>query len=170
MAWSYLLHSVINPLTEDTEGKAVHVRATNGVGASDAWIYAPTQLATSVTDQFFVPATNWLRADAKGHFAPNPNHWHFTATSPKSQYYHFATIVDTHADADKARAPKVDKDGTMHVGDWTIKLNIKADGKGYFEASNKRTGASVALTDRGTIVKDNGTTQTLVDSFPQFEV
>lgn len=169
--WSYLLHSVTAPITYDHEGKAVHVQATNGVGASDAYIFAPTELSTDVTDQFFVPANNWLRADAKGNFAKYPNHWHFTAKSAKSQYYHFATVIDTHAKNTKPRVPVMQKDGkTIKVADWTITLNVKADGRGYFNVANTKTGAEATLDTKGTIIKDGDKTTTLTDQLPKLEI
>ena len=75
----------------------VHIRATSKDGASDAYLFSSGTLETDTTSRFFVPAVNWLRADEKGHFAPYPNHWHFTATSDKQKVYRFATIVYTHA-------------------------------------------------------------------------
>ncbi len=170
VTWSYLLHSTLKPITYDTVSDGLHIQTTNGVGASDAYLYGSTHLSASMTDQFFAPAINWLRADDNGHFAPYPNHWHFTAVSPKSQYYHFATIIDTHANTEKSRAPKVWTDGKMEIGGWTIELNLKANAKGYFHVVNKKTGAEVKLTDKGTVIKDAGKSCTLVDQLPQLEI
>lgn len=164
--WSYMLHTVINPMTVDKDGNAVHIQATNGIGKSDAWLWASMPLATNVTDQFFVPATNWL----KGNFETSPNHWHFTATSAKSQYCHFATIIDTHANADKARTPRQLKDGKIKVADWVVELNIKADGLGYFSVVNTKTKAEATLGANGTVIKDGGKTTTLTDHLPKLEI
>lgn len=169
VTWNYLLHTVIQPMTTRQEGKAVHVEATNGVGISDAYIFSSSKLKTEMTDQFFYPATNWLKSDDKGNFTPNPNHWHFTATSEKSQNYHFATIIDTHAKDAAVRKP-VMKNGKIKVGDWTIEVELKANGKGFFHAVNGRTKAEIIYKGEGTIIKDGGKELNLTDKLPKLEI
>ena len=165
-----MLHSVTAPITFGKEKKALHVQTTNEVGASDAYIFAPTELKADTTSKFFVPATNWLKSDSKGRFLPNPDHWHFTASSPKSQYYHFATIVDTHAKDQKPRVPVMQKNGKIVVGDWTIDVNIKADGKPFFHVKNSVTKAEATLNEEGTAIKDGKTSTLLVDKLPKLEI
>ena len=169
VTWNYLLHTVIQPMTTRQEGKAVHVEATNGVGISDAYIFSSSKLKTEMTDQFFYPATNWLKSDDKGNFTPNPNHWHFTATSEKSQNYHFATIIDTHAKDAAVRKP-VMKNGKIKVGDWTIEVELKANGKGFFHAVNGKTKAEIIYKGEGTIIKDGGKELNLTDKLPKLEI
>ena len=169
VTWNYLLHTVIQPMTTRQEGKAVHVEATNGVGISDAYIFSSSKLKTEMTDQFFYPATNWLKSDDKGNFTPNPNHWHFTATSEKSQNYHFATIIDTHAKDAAVRKP-VMKNGKIKVRDWTIEVELKANGKGFFHAVNGKTKAEIIYKGEGTIIKDGGKELNLTDKLPKLEI
>lgn len=69
----------------DKTKEYVHVQATSKDGVSDAYLFSAGTVKTDTTDQFFVPAVNWLRADEKGRFKPYPNHWHFTATSDKQR-------------------------------------------------------------------------------------
>lgn len=173
ITWSYLLHSVLKPLAMDETKHYVHVEATNDYGASDAYLFAPTRVQTGITDQFFYPAVNWLKADAKGKFKPNPNHWHFTATSPASQRYHFATVIDTHALKDKARAPKVKKTGKdceLTAGSWTVTFRLSPEGKGMFRLSDSATGAEIIYKGEETTVREDGRTSVLTDQLPQLEI
>lgn len=178
VAWSYLLHTVTNPMSVNKADKApVHIQATSANGVSDAYLYSSGELKTDTTSQFFAPAVNWLRADDKGNFEPYPNHWHFTATSAKQPVYRFATIIHTHAKAtDPAKqvlAPQMQKDGSIKVGSWNIKANISADGKPSFVVRCTRADydASVSYQDGGaTIVREDGKETTLVDSVPELEI
>jgi hypothetical protein len=177
VTWSYLLHTVTNPMNVDKTREYVHIRATSKDGASDAYLFSSGTLETDTTSRFFVPAVNWLRADEKGHFAPYPNHWHFTATSDKQKVYRFATIVYTHAkdnDAENAQAaPRKLKDGSIQIGDWNIKANISTAGKPSFEVRNTRKDcdASVSYKDYGaTVIHDNGKKTELKDEVPELEI
>lgn len=178
VAWSYLLHTVTNPMSvSKADGGPVHIQATNKGGVSDAYLYGSGTLKTDTTSQFFAPAVNWLRADAKGNFAPYPNHWHFTATSDKQQVYRFATIIHTHAkvtDPAKQPAPPQQlKDGSWKVGSWNIKANVSADGKPSFKVRCTRADydASVSYQDDGTtLVREDGYETTLVDKLSELEI
>ena len=177
VTWSYLLHTVTNPMNVDKTKEYVHVQATSKDGVSDAYLFSAGTVKTDTTDQFFVPAVNWLRADEKGRFKPYPNHWHFTATSDKQKVYRFATIVYTHAKDKNAEAgqvaPKRLKDGSIQIGDWNIKANISTGGKPSFKVRNTRKGcdASVSYKDYGaTVVRDNGKTTELKDEVPELEI
>jgi len=161
----------------DKTREYVHIRATSKDGASDAYLFSSGTLETDTTSRFFVPAVNWLRADEKGHFAPYPNHWHFTATSDKQKVYRFATIVYTHAkenDAENAQtAPRKLKDGSIQIGDWNIKANISTAGKPSFEVRNTRKDcdASISYKDYGaTVIHDNGKKTELKDEVPELEI
>lgn len=178
VAWSYLLHTVVNPMSvTKTEKGPVHIQATNKNGISDAYLYASGELKTDTTSQFFIPAKNWLRADAKGNFEPYPNHWHFTATSDKQKTYRFATIIYTHAQvtdpAKQPAAPQMLKDGSIKVGSWNVKANISSDGKPSFEVrcTRKDYDASVNYKDGGaTLVREDGKETTLNDQVPELEI
>lgn len=177
VTWSYLLHTVTNPMNVDKTREYVHIQATSKDGASDAYLFSSGTLETDTTSRFFVPAVNWLRADEKGHFAPYPNHWHFTATSDKQKVYRFATIVYTHAkdnDAENAQAaPRKLKDGSIQIGDWNIKANISTAGKPSFEVRNTRKDcdASISYKDYGaTVIHDNGKKTELKDEVPELEI
>ena len=177
VTWSYLLHTVTNPMSVDKAKEYVHIQATSKDGVSDAYLFSAGTLKTDTTDRFFVPAVNWLRADEKGNFKPYPNHWHFTATSEKQKVYRFATIVYTHAKADNTEsaqtAPRKLKDGSIQVGDWNIRANISTAGKPSFEVKNTRKGynASVSYKDYGaTVIHDNGKKTTLKDEIPELEI
>ena len=177
VTWSYLLHTVTNPMNVDKTKEYVHIQATSKDGVSDAYLFSAGTLKTDTTGRFFVPAVNWLRADENGHFKPYPNHWHFTATSGKQKVYRFATIVHTHAKGTDANtvqaAPQRQKDGSIQVGDWNIKANISTDGKSSFEVRNTRKGydASVSYKDYGpTVIHDGNKKTELKDEVPELEI
>lgn len=174
VTWSYLLHSVTNPLTVDeTNDKFVYVQATNKNGASDAYLFSTGKLTTETTDRFFFPAVNWLRADDKGYFKPYSNHWHFTATSDKKQIYRFATIINTHAKKHPAKAPEVLKDGRIKVGSWIIKINVSAKGAPMFFIRSTKPGEDVSITYKGegaTVVREDGHETILTDKVPELEI
>lgn len=170
--WSYLLHTTANPMTVNQEKEYVHIQATNKGGASDAYLFSTGKLTTETTDKFFFPAVNWLRADDKGNFKPYDNHWHFTATSEKSQVYRFATIVNTHALKYPDKAPEMLSDGRIKAGGWLIKVNISADSAPMFFIRNTKKEDPVSISYKGgtTIIDENGYETTLTDVVPDLEI
>jgi len=172
VTWDYLLHTVINPMNVTKKDKFVHIQATNKNGASDAYLFSSGTLKTDTTSQFFVPAVNWLRADAKGKFAAYPNHWHFTATSEKQKTYRFATIINTHPLSRPVADPEILPDGRIKAGSWIIKVNVSAEGTPSFFIRSTRKGEDVNITYKGgaTIVREDGYETTLVDKRPELEI
>lgn len=172
VTWDYLLHTVINPMNVTKKDQYVHIQATNKNGASDAYLFSSGALKTDTTSQFFVPAVNWLRADAKGQFAAYPNHWHFTATSEKQKVYRFATVINTHSLVRPASDPEILPDGRIKVGSWIIKVNVSAEGTPSFFIRSTRKGEDVNITYKGgaTIVREDGYETTLVDKLPELEI
>lgn len=172
VTWDYLLHTVINPMNVTKKDKYVHIQATNKNGASDAYLFSSGTLKTDTTSRFFVPAVNWLRADANGKFASYPNHWHFKATSEKQQVYRFATIINTHPLSRPVPEPEIIPDGRIKVGSWIIKVNVSSEGTPSFFIRSTRKGEDVNITYKGgaTIVREDGYETTLVDKFPELEI
>ena len=172
VTWDYLLHTVIKPMSVTKKDKFVHIQATNKNGASDAYLFSSGALKTDTTSQFFVPAVNWLRADANGKFAPYPNHWHFKATSEKKQIYRFATVINTHALNKPAADPQILPDGRIKIGSWIIKVNISSEGTPSFFIRSTRKGEDVNITYKGgaTIVREDGYETTLVDKLTELEI
>ena len=172
VTWDYLLHTVIHPMNVTKKDKFVHIQATNKNGASDAYLFSSGTLKTDTTSQFFAPAVNWLRADAKGQFAAYPNHWHFTATSEKQKTYRFATIINTHLLSRPVADPEILPDGRIKVGSWIIKVNVSAEGAPSFFIRSTRKGEDVNITYKGgaTIVREDGYETTLVDKRPELEI
>lgn len=169
VVWNYLLHTVEDSMQVHSDGKVIHVKATNQQGASDAYIFAPEKLDVQQTDQFFVPAVNWLRADDKGHFAPYPNHWHFTATSSKQSVYRYATVIRTHHKKEVVSAPHWIDENTIEVDDWVIRVNINGTGVPSFSVRNKKGDVSLEYNDV-TTVTENGKTTVLKDQLPDLEI
>lgn len=131
--------------------------------------FANDKLETNQTDQFFYPAVNWLRADDKGYFAPYKNHWHFTATSPYSPVYRFATVVSTHGQESAGVIPEKIAENTLKVGEWTIKVNLSLKGKATFIIENK-TENIILEYDGTTKITEEGQTVTLKDQVPELEI
>lgn len=171
VTWSYLLHTVLQPMTEKKEKNRIHVRAENGSGASDAYIFANEALDVQMTDTFFVKAVNWLRADAQGKFESYANHWHFSATSSRQRSFRFVTIISTHAQSAPALPVQL-KNGTITVGEWKISAEMAGDKPAAFTiTSTKRKNVMVCYQqDAPTIIKENGRTTTLTDHVPDLEI
>jgi len=173
VTWSYLLHTVINPMNVDkSNSRWIHVQATNQNGVSDAYLFSTSVLKTDTTSQFFTPAVNWLIADEKGNFKTYPNHWHFTATSDKQKVYRFATIINTHAKQKPSEQPRILKDGCIEIGDWHIKVNLSSKGTPSFFIRNTKKGENVSIDYKGetTLIKENGHEKVLVDKVPELEI
>lgn len=173
VTWSYLLHTVTEPMTVNKEKEYVHIQATNKGGASDAYLFSAGAVETETTDQFFFPAVNWLRADDKGNFPPYANHWHFTATSEKAQVYRFATIINTHAKKHPATAPQILKDGRIKAESWIIKVNVSAEGEPMFFIRSTRQGENVTIRYKGkgaTVVREDAKEIELIDKVPNLEI
>ncbi|WP_017258511.1 DUF4962 domain-containing protein [Pedobacter arcticus] len=169
ITWSYLLHSIENPMTVANDKDFVHVQANNLNGISDAYLFSKDKLKTTQTDKFFVPAINWLKSDDNGVFKPYKNHWHFTATTPNSKVYRFATVISTHSKDGKAITPKYIDANTIEVDNWIIKVNLAVTGKATFAIKNTKEPLSV-IYDGTTVIKENGKTVSLKDQLPELEI
>ena len=171
LLWDYLLHTVINPMQVDRTKDAVHVRATNKTGASDAYLFATGELKTDTTSKFFVQPVNWLRADAKGKFAKNPDHWHFKASSVKKcKTFRFLTLIHTHALNKEVMVPEVQKDGSIRIGKWTVKANLSGEGKPGLKVYSEDNKAVLDYAGEETRIKDGGKKVELKDRFPELEI
>lgn len=169
VTWSYLLHTVENPLGVEDQKDVVYVKATNANGASDAYLYSLDGLTVETTDQFFYPAVNWLRADDKGNFAPYKNHWHFTATTPKKAVHRFATVISTHNQKEPGVKPELVGKNEIKAGDWIITMNISSEGKPTFRVENKKENISLVYDD-STTIREKGTVVELKDEVPELEI
>ena len=124
---------------------------------------------------FFAPADNWLRADAKGNFAKNPDHYHFSATTPKSKVCRLLTIVNSYPNPKEGRTapvPQVLKDGSIKMGRWNIKANLTTEGLPTFTVKNTTPEENVSVSydgDATTVVEDANEYE-LIDDLPQLEI
>lgn len=175
-AWSYLLHTVEQPMAVDQSNPAyVRVTGSCDVAKSDAFIFSTQELTCDTTSRFFVPADNWLRADANGNFAKYPDHWHFSATTPKSKVCRLITIVNSYPNPKEGRVPPVPqvlKDGSIKMGRWNIKANLSPEGAPSFTVRNTTPdiAASVSYDGEVTSVVDAGGEYELVDELPILEI
>lgn len=175
--WSYLLHTVTNPMELDRTNKNyVKITGVGKKGQSDAFLFSSLPLSCDTTDQFFAPADNWLKADAEGNFKKDPNHWHFTAKTPKAKICRLATLINTHrAPKDAAQTfpkPNVRKDGSIKFGEWIITANLSADGAPSFTVRSSKEGedAEVIYEGKATYITEEGETYELEDVMPTLEI
>ena len=177
VTWSYLLHTITNPMKIQKTSDHIHVQATSEDGISDAYLYASGPLKIDITHDFFVPAINWLRADENGYFKPYPKHWHFTATSQKEHVYRFATILYTHAKHASEKVliiiPRRLEDGSIQIGEWNIKANLSCHGSPFFEINCTQADKNISVMYNNygsTKINDNGVVTELVDEVPELEI
>ncbi len=169
--WHYTLHAVANPLElDESNPRWVKVTAKNKGAVSDAFIFSTGKLDCSTTDQFKVPADNWLRADDKGNFEKYPNHYHFTGISEGGKTYRFATIVTTHPEKRPAQDPVILEDGRIKAGGWLISVNLKPEGAPSFFLRSTKDDVNISYKGDATIVTEDGYETTLEDIFPELEI
>lgn len=167
--WNYLLHTVENPMIIQQNGNELTIRATNEKGVSDAYLFSDNELEVEMTNQFFVPAVNWLRADDKGYFQPYRNHWHLTATAPGKTVYRFATVINTRGHQETEVIPKRASDTQIEIGEWIITLNLSTNGQAGFTIKNDKK--KITLTyDDSTVIQEGDNSVTLVDQLPELEI
>ncbi len=174
--WSYLLHTIQHPMAVDRTNPAfVRVTGDVDVAKGDAFIFSTLELTCDTTSTFFAPADNWLRADAKGNFAKNPDHYHFSATTPKSKVCRLLTIVNSYPNPKEGRTapvPQVLKDGSIKMGRWNIKANLTTEGLPTFTVKNTTPEENVSVSydgDATTVVEDANEYE-LIDDLPQLEI
>lgn len=188
VTWSYLLHTTSRPMeVNELPGKGKAGKLPEGVvvtgrntadGISVAHLFCSEKMTHAVVDTFFCPPTNWKNeTNAKGQTVKYPNHWHFSATTPKAGTARFLTIIDTHG-SNRESLPVTHQGNIWQVGDWTIQCNLTPQGKAAISVTNKTEKTSLTY-DAG---KNEGVTQvidqvkgkevkkTLVDYLPDFEI
>lgn len=180
VTWSYLLHTTTQPMEiSRVDEQAMTIIGKNKVGGTSvAHLYSSAPITDSITTEFFCPPTNWKNVtDGKGKALKYPNHWHFSAITPKAEKARFMTIIDTHGN-ERAAMPVTRKGNTWQVGDWTIKCNLTPKGAAKFEVSNSKEKTAVsydAQKNEGvTLIKDQvkgkKVEQKLSDIRPRLEI
>lgn len=172
VSWHYLLHSVAGPIEFEKENSGfVHINTINKGAQADAFLFSTGALECDTTDQFFVPAVNWLKGDDKGNFKKYPNHHHFTAKSEKAPVYRFAALINSHAVKHPSVVPSIRKDGTIRVPGWLINVNLTSEGKPSFSVRKEgEEKVSVAYGGEETIIDEEGYVTTLFDVLPDLEI
>ena len=172
VSWHYLLHAVYGPIEFSKENpNFVHINTENRGARADAFLFSSGALECDTTDQFFVPAVNWLKGDAKGNFKKYPNHHHFTAKSEKAPVYRFAALVNSHALKHPSKQPEVRRDGTIRIPGWLINVNLTTEGKPSLLV-RKEGEEPITLKYEGeeTVINENGYITTLTDVVPDLEI
>ena len=174
--WSYLLHTIQHPMAVDRTNPAfVRVTGDVDVAKGDAFIFSSLELTCDTTSTFFAPAENWLKADANGNFAKNPDHWHFSATTPKSKVCRLLTVINSYPNPKEGKVapvPQILKDGSVKMGRWIIKANLTTDGVPSFSVKNTTPEENVSVSyagDATTVVEGNNEYE-LIDELPSLEI
>lgn len=174
--WSYLLHTIQHPMAVDRTNPAfVRVTGDVDVAKGDAFLFSTLELTCDTTSTFFAPADNWLKADANGNFAKNPDHWHFSATTPKSKVCRFVTIINSYPNPKEGRTapvPQILKNGSIKMGRWIIKANLSTEGPATFSVvcTTPEENVSVSYDGEVTTVVEGDKEYELIDELPQLEI
>lgn len=179
VTWSYLLHTTQNPMQIDKYADKINVTGFNdNYGVSIAHLYCSEKMQEAITDTFFCAPTNWKNVtDKKGKALKYPNHWHFSATTPKTAVARFLTILDTHG-RERSGIKVIREGDTFRVGDWKIRCNLTPKGKAYISVTNEtekaslnydvaKKGGKTIITD---LVKGKKVKKELSDYLPNFEI
>lgn len=179
VTWSYLLHTRDYPMEiclPAGNKKAVTIKGKNKYGVSEAHLFCSETMHTNMTEQFFTQPVNWLnKTTADGKLISYPNHWHFSATTPKTIKTRFLTIIDTRATNQDPRVINQTETG-FEVDGWNIECNLTAEKNAFINISNKTRKVSLSYNSkkRTTKIHDqiNGkeVSQTLNDFLPDFEI
>lgn len=169
--WSYLLHTVTNPMiVDDSNDNYIHIEATNKNCSSDAYLLSTGKLTLNTTDMFFYTPDNWLRADKNGVFQKYGNHWHFSATSDPSQIYRFVTIINTHSQKHPAKDPVLKPNGNIKIGKWIVNANLSNNEKPSFSIKNNKEEINIEYLGEETTINIDGKSIILKDIIPELEI
>ena len=181
VTFSYLLHTTEFPMelapqpsTQDQKGYMITGKNKKGVAV--AHLFCSENMTTSLTDQFFTPAVNWLnKTTPDGKTITYPNHWHFSATSDKAMKTRFLTILDIHGNEVANRA--ITREGNrFEVEGWIIDCNLTGHGEATFRVTDPASGASVhyqakqGKTKISDKVNGKKVSKTLTDKLPELEI
>ncbi|MDD4591106.1 MAG: heparinase II/III family protein [Parabacteroides sp.] len=167
--WNYLLHTIEKPMIIGQKENEIQVRAINETGMSEAYLFSNDELEVEMTNKFFAPAVNWLKANNEGHFEPYKNHWHFTATTPRQTTCRLATIINTHDRKEHGIVPERISDTEIRVGNWSITLNLSPKGKASFSIENKADDIKLTYDD-ATTIQEKGITTIIKDERLELEI
>ncbi|RNC66416.1 DUF4962 domain-containing protein [Proteiniphilum sp. X52] len=177
--WSFLLHTVEKPMQVNHSKEYVTVTGTNKSGGkSVAHIFCSQRMKTSVTDKFFQEPENWKNVtDKSGKTVKYPDHWHFTAETPKSEKAGFLAIIDTHGPEREDFNMIVDANNIKIAG-WNIECNLTNTGGSFISIKNDKTGESLfydrnsnrGVTDIVDTVKGQKIKVSLCDVIPDLEI
>ncbi len=136
ITWTFLLHTVTNPMDIKKNISYTLVKGENKTGTSDAYILSSHPIDIKQSDEFFSPAINWLnKTDANGKRIEYKNHWHFSATTPKTKKARFLTIIDTHKKGEK-RPTLNCTNNSISIDNWNIKCNLTENDEAYLIISS----------------------------------
>jgi hypothetical protein len=153
--WNFLLHTTELPMQIDNSKDYLTVIGSNKSGGkSVAYIFCSEKMEATITDKFFYEPENWKNVtDNSGKTVEYPNHWHFTAATPKSERAGFLTVIDTHG-AERGDFEIAVERNSIKIAGWTLKFNFT----GFISIKNDTTGEYLFY-DRN----NNGGTTTIAD-------
>ncbi len=153
--WSFLLHTTEEPMEIDNSKDYVTVTGSNKSGGkSVAHIFCSEKVKTSMTAQFFSEPENWKNVtDKSGKTVIYPNHWHFTAETPKNEKARFLTVIDTHGKERNDYHIEIVGE-SLKVADWLIRCNVTKTGGSFISVEHSKTKESLVYDEH----KNNGAT------------
>jgi hypothetical protein len=178
VAWSFLLHTTEFPMDIQELPDQVIVKGKNTDGVSTAHLFCSEKTKQEINTAFFSSPDNWMnKTDKKGNIIRYPDHWHFSATTPKSKTVRFLTIIDTHGQ-DKPDIKIIRKGNEIQIDDWIIHCNLSNQGSAAIRVSNSSGEIFLAYdadkNEGTTLITDQAEGKTvkkiLSDYLPDFEI
>lgn len=150
VTWTWLLHSY-HPLRQENN----HTLLTaNEAGQSRFDLFTPAELSTTVGNEFFSPAVNWKsRTGEGGQPLQYDKHWHARfETTGKSDRIRFLGIFQLKKGHENVTfTPPEIKNGTIKIGEWTIKAELNAQNPASLTITDSKGNAILYNKDKAKI-------------------
>ncbi len=132
--WSWMIHS------RDTLACVQNTFYTeNNKGKGKCWVYGG-ELKSSVTNQFFSPAVDWLGNGSKRGIE-YVDHWHGETSTARQEKQRFLAIIQVVPDGDSFMQPLVVQKGHITIDGWDIKAELDGLKPAILVLKKEQTGA-----------------------------
>lgn len=149
--WSWLIHSK-DTLSSKEEG---HFYTENKFGKATLSLFSNTKGNTSVTDQFYAPAVDWLGNGAKKGI-PYVNHWHGKVKTDKSANSRFITVIQVVDKASNQEFQTIKRNNNkIVIGDWQITSELDVTKTPSLQIVNSVTASGLSLGNQPLIIGNN---------------
>ena len=139
--WSWLIHS-IDTLSE--KANTFYTENKNGKGLLT--LFSSDDVESSVTDQFYAPAVDWLGNGSKKEIEYT-NHWHGKSDTKKTDKARFLAVIQIVDKESKTEFVPIEKnkDGKYIIGDWEISAQLDCDKETALQIINKTKSSGISL-------------------------